>query len=389
MTEASEASTQPKYLSTIDEKTLTPFVQRALNLDNVEVDRWHYERVYGGAGDVGDVLSGIFRFTGTARDQEMEVDWSLILKVVGTTAVENDPSKTRYWKREVLAYQSGHLDNLSSNLVAPRFFGTTEFSESVIGLWLEDLIDSVGPKWPLEQYGVAARHLGQFNGAFLMEQTLPDWPWLIRNRLRDFMHGEQVGRKFNQLRQSLDDPQTQRWFLDVEDAGRILQLWEDRAPLLQALNHLPQTVVHGDAFRRNLFARQTSDGHYQTVAVDWTFVGLGAVGFELASLVQGTLFFSEVEVAEAHTLDRIVFEGYLAGLSDVGWQGDPRQARLGYTAGSAVIFGLGYGAFKLNQAVYPWLEQAFGLPIDQFMKLGAGLNHFFLSLADEARTLLD
>ena len=53
------------------------------------------------------------------------------------------------------------------------------------------------------------------------------------------------------------------------------------------------------------------------------------------------------------------------------------------------IFGLGYGAFKLNEGTYPWLEQAFGLPIDEFMQLGAQLNRFFLELADEARQLLD
>ena len=54
-----------------------------------------------------------------------------------------------------------------------------------------------------------------------------------------------------------------------------------------------------------------------------------------------------------------------------------------------MIFGLGYGAFKLNESTYPWLEQAFGLSIDEFMVLGAELNRFFLELADEARLLLD
>ena len=35
-----------------------------------------------------------------------------------------------------------------------------------------------------------------------------------------------------------------------------------------------------------------------------------------------------------HELKKIVFEGYLEGLREAGWQGDPRQARLGFTASS-------------------------------------------------------
>ncbi|MBV7335121.1 phosphotransferase [Chloroflexi bacterium TSY] len=387
MAEQSETPADNVYLSAIDKATLTPIVRRALNRETTEIADWTYRRVYGGAGDVGEVLSGVYRFAGKGRDQDKSIEWSLILKVVGTTA-DDDPADPRYWKREVLAYQSGQLADLPGSLAAPRFLGITEFFEKVVGLWLEELVDDVGLNWPLEHYGLVARHLGQFNGTFLANQELPCWPWLLRDRLQHLVHGKQAGRKFDQLRASLGEPQTHRWFINKDDANSMLQLWEERGPLLDALYRLPQTVVHGDAFRRNLFARRTQDGHDETVAVDWTFVGMGAIGLELASLVQGTLFFSEVDVAQARTLDRIVFEGYLTGLSEAGWHGDPRQVRLGYTASSAMIFGLGYSAFKLNQDVYPWLEQAFGLPIDQFMDLGAELNRFFLELADEARTLL-
>ncbi|MEM7032387.1 MAG: phosphotransferase [Chloroflexota bacterium] len=389
MTEQADASPEKSYLSIIDEKILAPLVAVALGHDQLKISQWHYDRVYGGAGDVGEVLSVVFRFTGIAYDQTKPVNWTLILKVVGTTAIDDDPTASRYWKREVSAYQSGDLKNLPGDLATPQFFGITEFSETVVGLWLEDVTDQFGSQWPLADYGLAARHLGQFNGAFLINQNLPHRSWFLKDRFRDFYRGTQVGQKFTQLRQSLNDPQTQRWFIDDNDANRILHLWEERTPLLEALNRLPQTVVHGDAFRRNLFAKQVADGRYQTVAVDWTFTGLGPIGFELASLVQGTLFFSEVDMTDAQALDQIVFEGYLTGLEDAGWRGDPSQARLGYAAGSAIVFALGYGAFKLNQQVYPWLEQAFGLPIDQFMQLGAKLNHFFLTLADEARTLLD
>jgi hypothetical protein len=190
-----------------------------------------------------------------------------------------------------------------------------------------------------------------------------------------------------QFSQSLDDPRIRGWFVD-DDARRMLQLWEDRERFFDALDRLPQTLLHRDAFRRNLFARLTESGREQTVAVDWAFVGIGAIGEDIVSLVQASLGYSEVAKTEARKLDTIVFDGYLEGLAEAGWRGDPRLARLGYTAGSALCFGIGYGGFDFDESLFPWIEQAFGLPIAQFMVLIADLNHFLLELADEARALI-
>lgn len=285
----------------------------------------------------------------------------------------------------MLAYQSGQLVNLPGGLTVPRFFGTIEFSEKMVGLWLEDIVDEVGPNWPLKQYGLVARHLGQFNGTFLAKQERPLWPWLSQNWIRQHVSGAES--KFAQLSHSLDQPLTRRWFID-DDADDILRLWEERALFLDALDRLPQTFLHRDAVRRNLFAKQTADGNSQTVAIDWAFVGIGAIGEEIAALVQATLCFSEVDIAEAHKLDKIVFDGYLEGLVEAGWRDDPRLARLGCTAGSLLVFGLGHGLFQFDKTLFPWYEQAFGRPIDEIMGLFAALNHFVLELADEARTLL-
>ena len=124
------------------------------------------------------------------------------------------------------------------------------------------------------------------------------------------------------------------------------------------------------------------------MTVDWAFAGIGAVGEELASLVQGTLCFSKVNIAEARKFGKVVFEGYLAGLDDAGWRGDPRLVRIGYTVGSILTFGLGYGLFQLDKSLYPWYEQAFGRPIDEIMGLFAEQNRYLLELADETRNML-
>jgi hypothetical protein len=80
---------------------------------------------------------------------------------------------------------------------------------------------------------------------------------------------------------------------------------------------LPHTLCHGDAWRRNLFARRDPHGREQTVAIDWADVGIGAVGEDLVDFVPGPATFYELEVADPH-LDRIAFAGYLEGLREAG-----------------------------------------------------------------------
>ena len=65
---------------------------------------------------------------------------------------------------------------------------------------------------------------------------------------------------------------------------RFFRLWEERDRFFDALDRLPQTLCHLDSLRPDLFARETEDGDYQTVAVDWAFAGLGAIREGLVSL---------------------------------------------------------------------------------------------------------
>ena len=382
MSDQANPSNLPYDISSIDQATLTPIVRQALNNERAVISDWNSDRVYGGAGEVEGVLSGVYRFTGTALDRDSVTIWSLILKVIGTTGTQDDPPEPRYWKRELLAYQSGQLAKLPGKLFAPNFFGVHEFSEKVVGLWLEYIEDDLVTDWSLDHYGFVARHLGQFNGTFLVKQELPNWTWLSRDWLRKQVGADYAIFIINKLRQSLDKHDLNRWFIG-DDPNKILQLWEERELFLDVLDQLPQTILHYDAFRRNLFLR-----HDTTVAVDWTFVGVAAIGQELVSLVNATLSFTEVKFENARELDQVAFEAYLLGLADSGWSGDSRLARLGYTAGSAMLWGLAWFGFDPPAEYIPWMEQTYGLPIDELHILNANLIHYVLELADEARQLM-
>ena len=204
-----------------------------------------------------------------------------------------------------------------------------------------------GLRWPLEHYGVVARHLGRFNGAYLVDQPLPGWSWLSSNWLRHYI--EQSAPVIEPLRDALALPWARRWLPEV-DSDQFFRVWAERELYLDALDRLPQTICHFDIFRRNLFARKTVDGDDQTV-----------------------------------------FEGYLEGLREAGWQGDPQQVRLGYTAAGARYMFPELGrwlALILDESLRAEMEQRSGFPIGETFDLVARMRRPEFSKLDQARELI-
>ena len=371
---------QTAQLAAIDQATLTPLVQSALNNSTVKVINWDYEQVYGGAG----VGSTIYRFAGQGHDQGQEMPWSLILKTVCPAEDNVHVSAWNYYKREADAYRSGWLQNLPGGLVAARSFGVVEHPDGTCWIWLEDLTDEIGYRWPLEHFGVVARHAGQLNGVYLVERSLPSWPWLSSGWLRGYIALSAPAIPL--IRDSLGHPLVRRgWPGDA--SGRLFRLWEERDLFLDALDRLPQTLCHLDLFRRNLFARRTADGDDQTVVIDWSYVGRGAIGQELVPLVLACVAFNEVDFAQAQALEDIVYEGYLEGLRDAGWRGDPRQARLGYAAASLRYRFAELGnamSLILDESQHSWAERVFGRPMEEIQDHWAQVGNLIDGLTGEA-----
>ncbi len=378
--------TPQAQLAAIDQATLTPLVQSALNSETVEVMDWDYEQLHGGAG----AGNAIYRFAGQGRDREQTMSWSLILKTVYPEGDNTHISAWNYYKREADAYQSGWLDDLPAGLAAPRCFDVIEHQDGACWMWLEDVADEIGSHWPLEHYGLVARHAGQFNGAYLVDRPLPSWPWLSSGWLRH--NTESCASALPLLRDSLDHALIRRW-LSGDACDRYFRLWEERGIYLDALDRLPQTLCHIDIFRRNLFARRTAGGDPQTVAIDWAFAGRGALGEELVPLILGSVMFYEVGLDKAQALEEIAFEGYLEGLRDAGWRGDPRQVRLGYAAAASLRYEFNdagrWLAIVLNENLHPMILQMWGRPIEEVIDHMAQVGCLADRLADEARELID
>jgi hypothetical protein len=375
--------TPKAQLAAIDRATLTALVQRALGSKTVEVVNWQFQQLHGGLA----AGSAVFRFSGQGRDRGQTIAWSLILKVLRPDVGSADASAWNYYRREADAYQSGWLDDLPGGLSAPRCFGVRDHRDGTCWIWLEEVAEEIGPQWPVEHFGVVARHLGQFNGAYLAGRPLPDWSWLSSDWLRHYI--EQSAPVIEPLRNALASPWGRRW-LPEKDVGQYFRLWAERELYLDVLDRLPQTICHLDIFPRNLFAQRTADGDAKSVAIDWAFVGWGPLGADLHPLV----WLSGVEgvgIARAQELEGTAFEGYLEGLRDAGWRGDRRQVRLGYTAaGTRYLFPeIGrWLALILDESLHAEAEQMFGLPIGEIFDYVALLRPLLFDQMREARELM-
>jgi Phosphotransferase enzyme family len=151
---------------------------------------------------------------------------------------------------------------------------------------------------------------------------------------------------------------------------------------LDALDALPRTLQHGDASAPNLFARPIPGGE-ETIVIDWAWLGIGALGEDLAVLWNWF-----VRLARSTTTDQLM-ESYLTGLREAGWSGDERVVRLGW----GLTIGVRYLAHPLMLAALEEgqrarFERHRGRPLEELLAELSDLIRSAVSIASEARELL-
>ena len=375
----------------IDSAMLTDPVREALGSRTAEIRHWEHHPISYINTEVSNL--GLHRFKGTARDQGENRAWSIVLKAVDAPVNDTNPTYWNYHRREILAYQEGLLTDLPGSISAPRCLGITKYRDGVCWLWLEDVLNPGSPPWSLTEYGLVAHNLGQFNGAYLTGHPLPSMPWLSQNWLRGWLsYYEASGREILELirDQHFWEQPLLRSAFPHPITDSVLRLWESHDTLLATLDGLPQTFCHLDAYRPNLFIRRDAQGANQTVAVDWVFTGIASVGEEIANLLAASLIWFEYDAAEARSLDEAVFSGYLKGLRDAGWQGNPRLVRLAYTAACALRWGV-VGLWWLqslgDSVKEAEFENHWSRPLAELVSQWTKTTIYILGLAQEAYRL--
>src|SRR5688500_6530622 len=110
----------------LEAAALARIVQGYFGRGEAELDRWECRPLR--YAQVSPTSGGLYRVAGAARVDGIPQPWSLILKTVREP--EDGPGLApdhyQYWKRELLAYRSGLLDDLPGELAAPRCYGAGE-----------------------------------------------------------------------------------------------------------------------------------------------------------------------------------------------------------------------------------------------------------------------
>jgi hypothetical protein len=364
-------------------------MRHALGSSSAELGDWEWHSV-----PYHTVLPDrtLARVTGVAligRDER--VPWSSVVKVFRRTALD-EPREMASATREILAYRSGLLVDLPGPLRAPRVLGIDD-KDAAVWLWLEDLKDAYARCWPLEQFGLAARHLGIFNGAYLASRALPSAPWLnnwLTRHQAELRAGLEQTSTYRDLQQVVRHPRVQH-LLGATISSRTERLLHNQARFVDALAQLPQTLCHHESSLANLFAVRRLDGQLETVAVDWEQVGPASIGADISTLVFGTMRRCEFDAARATELDQAVFTGYVAGLREAGWQGRVEQVRLGFTAAVAIRWSFLASAFRELVEGAPQVQrpsQGWHVSPEAAVAQWVRLCAFLLDRADEAHRLV-
>lgn len=389
--------TQDHSAPTLSLAEVTDPVRRLLASKAAQVVVFFLERLGGGYGN--PVSLGLYRVTGAAREGDITVPFSLVLKLaqspanVGEAGLGEgpDPSHWNYWQREYHVYRSGLFDELPPGLAAPRCYGAELMPGDVYRLWLEEIEGRPGQTWPLERYGLAARHLGRFNGRLVLDAgdrpALPGQPWLSRSLLRQW-----CDNLADWVPHLVDPDPPPGWWahplvlrvFPPPEENPFKRLLEARQQVVAALDTLPQTLCHLDAYPTNLIARQGPGGEDETVALDWALAGFGTLGEDLAQLLFGAL--NEVPGVDPARAEALVFGRYLEGLADAGWRGDERPVRQGFAACAALRIGM-VAAWTLAGALEGEggvrLEDASPEAIEAAVESGARTAAAVLALSEE------
>lgn len=366
-------------LASLSASALSELARAATGCAGLEVQSWDYEPVHGGFGSaVGG--TGLYRLRLRASARQ---PLSFIIKVLYERRGEDERSPY-YWKREFEVYRSGMLDDMPANTFStPKIYRADDYGDSC-WIWMEAITDGKGA-WSIADFHDIAMRLGRFNGAWLTGKSPPTQAWLSHNWHSAIIPG--LADRLDNLEPLLETPLA-RTALPMDARNDIEAIWHERRLFQDALAQLPQTLCHTDAFRRNILHRKD-----EVILLDWALASIGAIGEELVCLVAVSLFYEGFTAAHADELDKTVFAGYIAGLRQAGWRGEPELARIGFTCAMVLrgLAGVKQDLEMLRDAGgHRQMLRTHGMTsLDEVARLFADVRRFrLLKMAREARALL-
>ncbi len=369
---------------TIDQVRLQKVVATVLDDPTARLGEWQARSLKGGL----DGANSLQLINGQAQLADGARHWSLVLKTITYDPANlNSVQAVHDNLREVQFYQSNISDAFSEELAAPRCYQAEQHGNQT-QLWLEFIPNEQPEYWDTTHYERAAYLLGRFNGAYLAGKPLPSQPWLARCLTRSYAGlAAPMLQDLPELRRL---PFFQHSYHSLSDEF-FLNAWAQREKFFRALESLPQTLSHQDAFDGNLMWRCGDDGEEHLVALDWSFVGLAAPGEDLSPLVAMA---RPIPGEQKFTYLEFLLQRYQAGLADAGYRADTDQVRI--ACFTSLIYRYLFGATlgetwpHLRHAeMHPFMAELFVVPdIQLLFDALADHNAFYLECYRQAEKLL-
>jgi hypothetical protein len=216
---------------------------------------------------------------------------------------------------------------LPGGLRLPRLYRLDDLGDDRLVMWLED-VPLAPAVWDLDTYRRAARLLGELSAACLVADRSAGWREPLNLAFRHYRAGPVDSLFLPALR----DPATWRHPLVAAHADPLLRadllaLAERIDPMLETLDRLPHTLVHGDASPGNMLI--PADGSAEFVAIDWSWPYPAAVGFDLGQLLVGRTHTGELDPADLPAVHETIESAYAAAVAGIA---DPAEVSFGYVA---------------------------------------------------------
>ncbi|MFD1139017.1 hypothetical protein [Paenibacillus sp. PDC88] len=107
--------------------------------------------------------------------------------------------------------------------------------------------------------------------------------------------------------------------------------------LLETIELLPRVFAHQDVHWDNIFIEQVN-GIDSLLAIDWQFASISGVGEELGRMFGYALTKNKIPVNKVEEYKEELFQNYLQGLRDQGWEGNSKLVRFGFIASASLRF---------------------------------------------------
>lgn len=318
----------------IDPAYLQSLLRRIVSSESLQLVCWNCSLLGKAKAE-----SSVYRVASTIIDSNQEQQFALILKIVKPDGSRGQVDHYYYWKREALVYHSGILSQLPSGIRAPSCYAVEEHSDDSVRIWLEDIAiaSNRNDDWSFEQMRKIAYLLGKYNGAYLTGTPLPAESSLCHAWLRSWV----------EVCTAYAKPVAEQkviWDSCLQDFNERDSLWEryrlnsNRVnSILGTIELLPRVFAHQDVHGDNIFVEQLNHTD-SLVAIDWQFACISGVGEELGRMFGYALIKNKIPMSRMEVYKEELFYHYVQGLRDLGWDGNSRLVRFGFTASASLRF---------------------------------------------------